>query len=86
MKTPLIIPCRFITEETNMLVDMGISHSASAFEERNIYFYTIDLVYEVDEVHDDINRYITVISSGGKLYETTVSLYKVIDMINKLKE
>ena len=86
MKTPLILPCRFVTQKTRMLEEMGILHSPDSFEEKNVYFYNIDLVYEVDEVYDDINRYVTIISSGGALYETTVSLYKVIDMINKLKE
>lgn len=82
MKNPIIIPCRFNTEETKMLEKMEMDYSPDLLDERNVYFYNIDSVYEDIETYNGITNPITVIWSGGSSYETKMGLYDVLKMIN----
>lgn len=83
MKQPLIIPCRFNTEETIMLDKMEMDYSPDLLDEKNVYFYNIDAVYESTETYNGITTPITVIWSGGSSYETKMGLYEVLKLINE---
>lgn len=79
MKQPLIIPCRFNTEETKMEMEF----SPDLFDARNVYFYNIDAVYESTKTYNGVTKPVTVICSGGLCYETKMGLYEVLKLINE---
>lgn len=83
MIKPLIIPCRFNTEETKMLEKMEMEYSPDLFDTRDVYFYKIDAVYESAETYKGVTKPVTVICSGGLCYETKMGLYELLKLINE---
>lgn len=81
MQKPITIPCYFHTDDTRELDRLELNYSSDMFAHKDVYFFSIDSVYEAIESIEGRDKPVTMIFSGGVAYESPLSVYEVLKII-----